>query len=92
MDIAYFNGAFLPKEDIRISPDDRGFLFSDGIYEVMKWYGDFFYDPESHLTRLKRSLREVRINWPESDNFPSFSRELIKINKLEDQMLLFTWR
>ena len=78
MDIAYFNGSLLPKEDIRISPDDRGFLFGDGIYEVMKWYGSFFFDPESHLDRLKRSLREVRINWPEADSFLKILLELIR--------------
>jgi D-alanine transaminase len=88
MNISYMNGTFLPKDKIRISPDDRGFIFGDGIYEVMKWYGSFFFDQESHLARLKRSLREVRINWPEADTFPSFARELIKINRLEDRQAL----
>jgi D-alanine transaminase len=88
MNIEYFNGSFLPKENIRISPDDRGFLFGDGVYEVMKWYGGFFFDAESHLARLKRSLREVRIKWPEADTFVSVARELIKINKLEDRQAL----
>jgi D-alanine transaminase len=88
MDIAYFNGNFLPKDKIRISPDDRGFLFGDGIYEVMKWYGNFFYDPESHLARLKRSLREVRTSWPDADSFPSLARELIKINNCENRPAL----
>jgi D-alanine transaminase len=88
MNIAYFNGNFIPKDKIRISPDDRGFLFGDGIYEVMKWYGSFFFDPKSHLARLKRSLREVCIKWPEEDTFPSFARELIKINNLEDKQAL----
>src|SRR5512140_2713572 len=83
MEIAYINGRFIPKEDIRISPDDRGFLFGDGIYEVMKWYGGFFFDQESHLVRLNRSLREVRINWPQSDSFPNISSELIARNDLE---------
>jgi D-alanine transaminase len=88
MNIAYFNGTFLPKENIRISPDDRGFLFGDGIYEVMKWYGSFFFDPQSHHARLKRSLREVHINWPEADNLKSIARELIRINKLEEKQAL----
>jgi D-alanine transaminase len=88
MNIAYFNGSFLPKEDIRISPDDRGFLFGDGIYEVMKWYGNFFFDMESHLTRLKRSLREVRINWPAADTFHYIASELIVKNKLKDMQAL----
>lgn len=34
--IAYFNGNFLNQEDIRISPEDRGFLFADGLYEVTR--------------------------------------------------------
>lgn len=88
MEIAYFNGRLLPKEDIRISPDDRGFLFGDGIYEVMKWYGAFFYDVESHLKRLKRSLREVRINWLDADTFPSLAAELTRINHLEGRHAL----
>ncbi len=88
MNIAYFNGNFLPKEEIRINPDDRGFLFGDGIYEVMKWYGNFFFDAESHLTRLKRSMREVRINWTEADSFLSIAGELIKVNNLEGRQAL----
>jgi D-alanine transaminase len=85
METVYFNGKFIPKEDVKISPDDRGFLFGDGVYEVVRWYEGFFFDMESHVTRLKRSLRELRINWNGPDNFPSFAAELIKLNKLENQ-------
>jgi D-alanine transaminase len=90
MNIAHFNGDFLPKEKIHISADDRGFIFGDGVYEVIKWYGSCFFDIESHLTRLKRSLREVRINWPEVDSFPVIAGELIKVNNLiEKQALIY---
>jgi D-alanine transaminase len=82
--IAYLNGNFLPKNEIKISPDDRGFLFADGIYEVMKWYSGFYYDVDSHMNRMKRSLRETRIKWPEEDTFPSIANELIHKNKLTD--------
>jgi D-alanine transaminase len=85
MEITYFNGNFIPKEEVKISPDDRGFLFADGIYEVVRWYEGFFYDMNSHVTRLKRSLRELRINWDATDKFPSIANELIKLNKLEYQ-------
>jgi D-alanine transaminase len=85
MSIAFFNGNFLPKEEIKISPDDRGFIFADGIYEVIRWYEGFFYDLNSHLARLKRSMRELRLNWNGSEMFPSISLELIKQNKLEDR-------
>jgi D-alanine transaminase len=84
METAYFNGRFIPKNEIHISPDDRGFLFADGIYEVVRWYEGFFFDMPGHISRLKRSLRELRINWDEVDTFPSIAEELIKQNKLEE--------
>ena len=85
METAYFNGKFIPKEEVKISPDDRGFLFADGIYEVVRWYEGFFFDMNSHIARLKRSLRELRINWDDADQFPSIAEKLIKQNKLENQ-------
>jgi D-alanine transaminase len=88
MNIAYFNGKFIPKDEISISPDDRGFLFADGIYEVARWYESFFYDMTSHVTRLKRSLRELRINWDGADLFPSIANDLIRLNKLGSQQAM----
>jgi D-alanine transaminase len=85
MNIAYFNGKFVPKSEITISPDDRGFLFADGVYEVVRWYQGFFYDMPGHLARLRRSMRALRINWPDSDLYPSVSEELIKQNNLGDK-------
>ena len=61
MEIAYYNGNFVTSDQIHISPDDRGFLFADGVYEVIRWYEGFFYDMDGHMARLKRSLKEVRI-------------------------------
>lgn len=88
MEIVYFNGKFKPKEEIKVSPDDRGFLLADGIYEVVRWYEGFFYDMSSHHIRLKRSMRELRINWAESDLFPSIAHDLIKHNNLLNQSSL----
>ena len=83
MEIAYLNGEFYPKEEIRISPDDRGFLFAEGIYEVVRWYKGFFYDMEGHLARMKGSLKKTLINWTEEDSFPEMALELIKRNNLK---------
>lgn len=85
MNISYFNGKFLPKDEVKISPDDRGFLLADGVYEVVRWYEGFFFDMDSHLSRLKRSLRELRITWSDVEMFPAISLELIKQNHLENQ-------
>jgi D-alanine transaminase len=88
MEISYLNGKFLPKDEIMISPDDRGFLFADGIYEVVRWYAGSFYDMEGHVARMKRSLREVRIIWPGEDSFPDTALELINRNHLTDSSAL----
>lgn len=88
MNTAYINGRFIPKDEVKISPDDRGFLFADGIYEVMRWYKGFFYDMENHMARLTRSLKEVRINWEEASTFPSTALELIERNGLHDDPAL----
>jgi D-alanine transaminase len=85
MEISYLNGKFIPKEEVAISPDDRGFIFGDGIYEVVRWYEGFFYDMDGHLQRMKRSLRELRINWTEADSFPLIALNLIKQNGFENQ-------
>jgi len=88
MEIAFLNGNYLPKEDVRISPDDRGFLFAEGIYEVVRWYGGYFFDMESHLKRMKRSLREISVTWPEEDSFPAIALELIRRNNLDNSAAL----
>jgi D-alanine transaminase len=85
MEITWFNGKYIPKDEVKISPDDRGFLLADGIYEVVRWYEGFFYDMDSHLSRLKRNLRELRINWSDPELFPAVALDLIKKNNLENQ-------
>lgn len=85
MTYAYFNGKFLPKDEVKISPDDRGFLFADGIYEVVRWYEGFFFDMESHMTRMKRSMREIRLTWPQADTFPEIAGGLIERNNLREK-------
>ena len=82
MGIVYFNGHYMPKEEVKISPDDRGFLFAEGIYEVVRWYDNFFFDMDGHLARLKRNLREIQIGWPEEDTFPAVAGELIRQNNI----------
>jgi D-alanine transaminase len=85
MEITWFNGKYIPKDEVKISPDDRGFLFADGIYEVVRWYEGFFYDMDSHLSRLKRNLRELRINWSDPELYQTVALDLIKKNNLENQ-------
>ncbi len=52
----YLNGAFMPESDARVSVDDRGFLFGDAVYEVIRLYGGRPFRLGAHLARLERSL------------------------------------
>ena len=61
MSIAYLNGSFLPLDEARISPMDRGFLFADGVYEVIPYYGGKSFGLDGHLKRLQRSLHEIKL-------------------------------
>ncbi|CCJ05908.1 Putative aminotransferase class IV [Methylocystis sp. SC2] len=63
-DIAYVNGAYIPIDAARVSILDRGFLFADGVYEVAAVIGGRLIDNQSHLSRLERSLAELRIGSP----------------------------
>ncbi|MAU92201.1 MAG: D-amino acid aminotransferase [Gammaproteobacteria bacterium TMED182] len=61
MAIAYLNGAWTAPSDAKISVFDRGFMFGDGVYEVMPVYGGKIFTKTAHLERLARSLREIRL-------------------------------
>jgi D-alanine transaminase len=82
--IVYVNGHFLPREDARISPDDRGFLLSDGAYEVLRSYGGQLFQAREHFKRLEYSLRELRIAAPDIESLPAIATELLRRNKLAD--------
>jgi D-alanine transaminase len=86
MPIAYLNGVFLPLEDARISVLDRGFLFGDGIYEVIPVYGGRLFRLPHHLRRLSDSLAGVRIDNPLSDDeWTAMLTELVARNEGSDQ-------
>ncbi|MEE8126257.1 MAG: D-amino acid aminotransferase [Nitrospirales bacterium] len=60
-DIGYLNGRFSPLEEISISPDDRGFLFGDGVYEVIRAYHGVPAFWGDHFARLARSAKEIQL-------------------------------
>jgi D-alanine transaminase len=60
----WLNGEFLPLAEARVSPLDRGFLFADGVYEVVPVHRGRPFRLRQHLERLERSLAEVRIRNP----------------------------
>ncbi|MEK7262771.1 MAG: D-amino acid aminotransferase [Pseudomonadota bacterium] len=60
----YLNGEFLPPAEARVSAFDRGFVFGDGVYEVIPVFGGRLFRLPHHLARLGNSLREIRMTNP----------------------------
>ena len=83
--IVYFNGRFMPKKEVSISPDDRGFLFADGVYEVIRCYNGKMFKAEEHFERLRRSLHGLRIAWPDIENVGDICEQLLRENGLKKQ-------
>src|SRR5258708_39657399 len=62
--MVFLNGKFLPVEDAKVSVLDRGFIFGDGVYEVVPAYSRVPFRLDEHLARLERSLSATAIRNP----------------------------
>jgi D-alanine transaminase len=87
--ICFFNGQFLELSEIKVSPFDRGFLFADGVYESIRTYNKKLFRYEDHLARLRRSLKEIRIDYKELNSIENIIYELMIKNDIEDEALVY---
>ncbi len=86
MPIVYLNGEYLPIEQAKVSVMDRGFLFGDGVYEVVPVYGGCLFRLGEHLTRLENSLGAIRLKNPYGkQEWEALLRELVERNGGGDQ-------
>ena len=84
----YVNGDYVPEERATISVLDRGFLFADGVYEVSTVLGGRLIDNRAHLARLARSLGELKMAPPCTDEEIVAAQErLVAENDLDEGML-----
>jgi len=84
--LVYLNGAMTPLSEAKIPVLDRGFIFGDGIYEVIPVYGRKMFRPEQHLKRLFRGLDAVRIDNPyDQKQWLTLINEVIRAYPSEDQ-------
>lgn len=83
MSIIYLNGEFLPRAEARLSIDERGFIFGDGIYEVTRVIDGTLFESGRHLRRLGRGLAEMRLSPSESlADIEEISMRLIRENDM----------
>lgn len=83
--IAYFNKTFMEKDEIRISPDDRGFLFADGLYEVMRSYRGHLFRADDHINRMNSGARHLNLSRTDFSFLKDVAKTLIAKNNLEDR-------
>ncbi len=84
-DIGFLNGCFLPLEQTRVSVEDRGFQFGDGIYEVVRTYRGTPFQLEAHLARLERSAKAIGLTMPyQARDWRDFVAEGIKRGGYEE--------
>lgn len=80
--LVFLNGRFVDDSEARVSVEDRGFLFADGVYEVVRVYEGrpFLIDP--HMARLRDGLAAIRIAGADVDAIPGIAERLLRDNGL----------
>ena len=89
-DIVHLNGEFMPLAEARVPVLDRGFIFGDGVYEVIPVYSRHAFRLVEHLHRLQKSLDSIRLANPHSDaEWSQLVHEMIERNDGDDQSIYF---
>jgi D-alanine transaminase len=87
--VIYLNNNFELLNEANLSPFDRGFLFADGVYESIRTYNKKLFRYEDHLERLRRSLKETRIDFKELDSLENIIYELMIKNEIDEEALVY---
>ena len=89
-DAVFLNGEFLPLEEARVPVLDRGFIFGDGVYELVPVYSRVAFRLDEHLARLERSLGEAKIRNPYSrERWRELVYRLVDAQSFDDQGVYF---
>ena len=88
--IVYLNGEYLPLAEAKISVLDRGFIYGDGVYELVPVYGREPFRMPQHLARLQRSLDGIRLANPHTPaEWEAIIRKLVSLQPWDDQGVYF---
>ena len=84
MPMVYLNGEFVSAAEARVSVFDRGFLFGDAVYEVLRYFDGKPFAMDLHIQRLHRTLGEVRLAHFRAEEIIRLGDELLARNDLRD--------
>lgn len=80
--LVYLNGDYVPLEDARVSVEDRGFLFADGVYEVIRVYAGQPYELDDHLERMLRGITALDMEYRDMAALDRVARRLLDENQV----------
>ena len=81
----FINGEFLNQEDAKVSYEDRGYVFGDGIYEYIRAYNGKLFTVTEHFERFLRSASEIQIDLGYTvEELTDIVRQLLKINDIQN--------
>lgn len=86
-EIVYLNGKFVPYEEALVPVEDRGNLFADGVYEVIRIYGGHPFVMKAHMERLERSAQEIRLPAINIEELTEAGLETVRRNGIGDGSL-----
>jgi D-alanine transaminase len=81
--LVYLNGEYVPHNEAKVSVDDRGFLFADGVYEVIRIYAGQPYLMDAHMDRMERGLAALHIGFRDTDRVVEAAERLIRDNEVD---------
>jgi D-alanine transaminase len=87
--IVYFNDKYIPHDEVKISPFDRAFLFSDGVYEALRTYNGKLFRLNDHLERLKYSLSQLEISFNDFSLIEEITSKLAHINNITNDYSVY---
>jgi len=87
--LVYFNDKYIPHLEVKVSPFDRAFLFSDGVYEALRTYNGKLFRLDDHLKRLKYSLGELGMIFNNFNEIKNICIKLADINNIKTDYFIY---
>jgi branched-chain amino acid aminotransferase len=88
--LVYLNGDWIPHQEARLPITDRGFLFSDGVFDTARLHQGKYFRLDQHLQRLQESARMLRLHAPDSRQLMDIAHEIARRNDLTEASLRVT--
>lgn len=87
--LVYLNGEYLPREEAKVSVEDRGFVFADGVYEVVRIVKGRLHRMQEHLDRMADGLESLQIELEDVGIFNEIAERLMKENDLGQDATIY---